>query len=50
VSALVVTGTDTGAGKTLVTAAIAAALRARGMSIGVAKPAETGCPRRADGL
>ena len=49
-SALVVTGTDTGAGKTLVTAAIAAALRARGMSIGVAKPAETGCPRRADGL
>jgi len=50
VSALVVTGTDTGAGKTLVTAAIAAALRARGVRIGVAKPAETGCPRRADGL
>ena len=49
-SALVVTGTDTGAGKTLVTAAIAAALRARGVRIGVAKPAETGCPRRVDGL
>jgi len=43
VSILLVTGTDTGVGKTLVTAAIAAALAARGTRIGVAKPAETGC-------
>jgi len=42
-SILLVTGTDTGVGKTLVTAAIAAALAARGTRIGVAKPAETGC-------
>jgi dethiobiotin synthetase len=46
---LLVTGTDTGAGKTLVTAAVAAALAARGMRIGVAKPAETGCRLR-DGV
>ena len=45
-SILLVTGTDTGIGKTLVTAAIAAALAARGMRIGVAKPAETGCSER----
>jgi dethiobiotin synthetase len=43
VSALVVTGTDTGVGKTLVTAAVAAGLAARGMRIAVAKPVETGC-------
>ncbi len=49
-SALVVTGTDTGAGKTLVTAAIAAALDGRGMRVAVAKPVETGCAPRADGL
>ena len=42
-SILFVTGTDTGVGKTLVTAAIAAVLAARGTRIGVAKPAETGC-------
>jgi dethiobiotin synthetase len=46
VSILLVTGTDTGVGKTLVTAAIAAALAARGTRIGVAKPAETGCRLR----
>jgi dethiobiotin synthetase len=40
---LLVTGTDTGVGKTLVTAAIGAALRARGLRVDVAKPAETGC-------
>jgi dethiobiotin synthetase len=38
-----ITGTDTGAGKTLVTGAIAAALAARGLSVGVIKPCESGC-------
>ena len=40
---LLVTGTDTGIGKTVVTSAIAAALAARGARVAVAKPAETGC-------
>src|SRR3990172_2372740 len=38
-----VTGTDTGVGKTVVTAGIAAALRARGINVGVMKPVHTGC-------
>ncbi len=38
-----ITGTDTGVGKTLVGAALAAALRARGLRVGVMKPVETGC-------
>jgi dethiobiotin synthetase len=38
-----ITGTDTGVGKTVVAGAIAAALNARGMKVGVMKPAETGC-------
>ena len=42
-TAPLVTGTDTGIGKTLVTAAIAAALAAAGRRVHVAKPAETGC-------
>ncbi|UVI33279.1 dethiobiotin synthase [Paenibacillus spongiae] len=37
-----VTGTDTGIGKTLITGAIAAALRAEGMNIGVWKPVQSG--------
>ncbi len=37
-----VTGTDTGVGKTVVTCAIARALGARGIDVGVMKPAETG--------
>jgi dethiobiotin synthetase len=37
-----VTGTDTGVGKTVVAAAIAAALRARGVDVGVAKPVQSG--------
>lgn len=41
-SALFVTGTDTGVGKTFVSCAIAAALRARGRSVAVMKPVETG--------
>ncbi len=47
-STVLVTGTDTGVGKTLVSAAIAAALAGRGVRLGVAKPCETGC-RLVDG-
>jgi dethiobiotin synthetase len=42
VSALFVTGTDTGVGKTFVSCAIATALRQRGRRVGVVKPVETG--------
>ena len=42
-SAILVTGTDTGIGKTLVTSAIAACFHADGRSVGVFKPVETGC-------
>jgi len=44
-SAIFVTGTDTGIGKTTVTCAIAAALARRGVNVGVYKPVETGCTR-----
>lgn len=44
-SALFVTGTDTGVGKTFVACAVAAALRARGLRVGVMKPIETGVAR-----
>jgi dethiobiotin synthetase len=37
-----VTGSDTGAGKTVVACAIVRALRARGIDVGVLKPIETG--------
>ena len=37
-----VTGTDTGVGKTVVTCALARALRTRGANVGVMKPIETG--------
>ena len=37
-----VTGTDTGVGKTVVTAALAIALRTHGYAVGVMKPIETG--------
>jgi dethiobiotin synthetase len=37
-----VTGTDTGVGKTIVTAALVAILRARRMNVAVVKPAQTG--------
>lgn len=37
-----VTGTDTGVGKTAVAGALAAALRARGVDVGVMKPLQTG--------
>lgn len=41
--ALMITGTDTGVGKTLLGCALAAAAKARRMRVGVMKPAETGC-------
>ena len=41
-SGLIVTGTDTGVGKTVVTAAVAALAAARGSSVAVVKPAQTG--------
>jgi len=39
---LFVTGTDTGVGKTLVSAALALFLRKRGLDVGIMKPVETG--------
>jgi dethiobiotin synthetase len=39
---VVVTGTDTGVGKTVVTAAVAAAAGGNGLSVAVLKPAQTG--------
>ncbi|GAA3295955.1 dethiobiotin synthase [Dactylosporangium vinaceum] len=39
---IVITGTDTGVGKTITTAAIAAAATAAGQSVAVVKPAQTG--------
>jgi dethiobiotin synthetase len=47
---LFVTGTDTGAGKTLVSCSILAALAARGLRVAACKPVETGCRRMGDGL
>jgi dethiobiotin synthetase len=38
-----ITGTDTGVGKTTVGCALGFAMRARGMRVGVMKPIETGC-------
>ena len=45
-----ITGTDTGVGKTVVTGALAAALAARGLSVGVLKPCESGCAEKAGEL
>ena len=42
---VLITGTDTGVGKTLVACGIAGALRRRGFSVAPFKPAETGCVR-----
>ncbi|AJS58760.1 dethiobiotin synthase [Paenibacillus sp. IHBB 10380] len=41
---LFITGTDTGVGKTVMTAAIAAVLRAEGLNAGVWKPIQSGAP------
>ncbi len=45
-SGIFITGTDTGVGKTLVACGLAALLRDLGYSVGVMKPAETGCEER----
>jgi dethiobiotin synthetase len=47
--AIYIAGTDTGVGKTHVTVALCRALRARGLTVGVFKPAETGCEPGKDG-
>lgn len=47
---LLVTGTDTGVGKTLVAGAIAAHLHERGRAVEVFKPVATGCRRSREGL
>ena len=47
---LFVTGTDTGVGKTFVTAGLARLLSDRGFRVGVMKPVETGCERHGDDL
>jgi dethiobiotin synthetase len=41
-----ITGTDTGVGKTFVACGLASLLRESGYSVGVMKPAETGCPEK----
>jgi dethiobiotin synthetase len=46
---ILITGTDTGVGKTTVASGIAAALDACGLRAGVLKPAETGCEPDARG-
>lgn len=46
---IAVTGTDTGVGKTVVTAVIAVEQRARGRSVAVVKPAQTGVGAADDG-
>jgi dethiobiotin synthetase len=43
---ILITGTDTGVGKTVVTASLAALLRDVGYRVGVMKPVETGCEQR----
>jgi len=46
IRALLVTGTDTGVGKTIVSGGLAAALARRGIDVGVMKPFATGATRR----
>jgi dethiobiotin synthetase len=41
-----ISGTDTGVGKTTIACGLAAAFKARGLRVGVMKPAETGCDWR----
>ena len=47
--AIGITATDTEIGKTVVTGALAAALRFRGITPGIFKPVASGCVRRRDG-
>ncbi len=44
--AIFITGTDTGVGKTFFSSGLARLLKSRGYSVGVMKPAETGCATR----
>jgi dethiobiotin synthetase len=44
--AFFVTGTDTGVGKTVVTALLASCMARRGVNVGVLKPVATGCEER----
>jgi dethiobiotin synthetase len=48
VSVLVITGTDTGVGKTVATAALACSARLAGVDVAVCKPVQTGSPRDDD--
>jgi len=48
VSVLVVTGTDTGVGKTVATAALACSARLAGVDVAVCKPVQTGSPHDDD--
>lgn len=47
---LFITATDTGVGKTIITAALADWFRRRGRRVGVCKLAATGCAKRREGL
>ena len=47
-SVLVVTGTDTGVGKTVATAALACSARLAGIDVAVCKPVQTGSPQDDD--
>jgi dethiobiotin synthetase len=49
-SGLFITATDTGVGKTIITAAMATVLRRHGVNVGVMKPVASGCARRREGL
>ena len=50
IPAILVTGTDTGIGKTLVAGAIGRWFRMRGFRVSVLKPCATGCVHRREGL
>ena len=50
IPALLITGTDTGVGKTVITAAIARSLRMQGLRVGVLKPIASACAHRREGL
>jgi dethiobiotin synthetase len=49
-SRILITGTDTGVGKTMVGCALGFAMKVRGLRVGVMKPAETGCKEEAGEL
>lgn len=49
-SGVFITGTDTGVGKTIISAAIARVLLNSGVNVGVMKPVETGCAHGPKGL